>query len=62
MNPARSFGPALLSGTWTHHWVYWLGPLAGTALGAFLYRYVRAADLPLAPDKAGDEWRKGGPA
>jgi len=32
MNPARSFGPALASGIWTAHWVYWLAPLLGAAL------------------------------
>ena len=46
MNPARSLGPALLSGAWNSHWVYWVGPLLGAALGALLYRYVRAADPP----------------
>jgi aquaporin NIP len=46
MNPARSFGPALLSGTWTGHWAYWVGPVAGAMLGALLYRYVREADPP----------------
>jgi MIP family channel proteins len=52
MNPARSFGPALLSGTWTHWWVYWAGPVAGAALGALLYRYVRDASPPK-PDNKG---------
>lgn len=52
MNPARSFGPALLGGTWTYHWVYWAGPLAGAVLGALLYRYVRTTDPPKVFDEA----------
>jgi aquaporin Z len=37
-NPARSFGPALVSGDWHAWWVYWLGPLLGTLLGVAAYR------------------------
>jgi MIP family channel proteins len=51
MNPARSFGPALASGTWTDFWVYVVGPVAGAALGAFAYQLVRgepAEPLPAA--------------
>src|SRR5204863_9168160 len=41
MNPARSFGPALASGTWTDFWIYVVGPVVGAALGAFAYQFVR---------------------
>jgi len=32
MNPARSFGPALVSGDWHGYWVYVAGPLIGAAI------------------------------
>ena len=32
MNPARSFGPALVLGDFSHYWVYLAGPLAGGVL------------------------------
>ena len=32
MNPARSFGPALVSGDWSAYWVYLAGPLIGAAI------------------------------
>jgi glycerol uptake facilitator-like aquaporin len=37
MNPARSFGPALVAGVWDNHWVYWLGPFIGAAVAIFVY-------------------------
>ncbi len=41
MNPARSFGPALVSGTWDHLWLYILGPVIGALVAAFAYELVR---------------------
>ena len=31
-NPARTFGPALISGEWQGWWIYWIGPIAGTVV------------------------------
>src|SRR4051812_8091659 len=41
MNPARSFGPALASGTWDHFWIWVVGPVLGTSMGALAYQLVR---------------------
>jgi glycerol uptake facilitator-like aquaporin len=38
MNPARVFGPALAAGFWRAHYVYWLGPMIGGAVGGLVYR------------------------
>ncbi|XP_064596672.1 lens fiber major intrinsic protein-like [Liolophura sinensis] len=40
INPARSLGPAVISGTWTHHWVYWGGPIGGAILASLSYKYL----------------------
>ena len=40
MNPARWFGPAMVSGFFDNWYVYWVGPLIGGAVAALLYRYV----------------------
>lgn len=37
MNPARAFGPALVSWTWTHHWIFWVGPLIGGGLAGAVF-------------------------
>ncbi|UBV45036.1 aquaporin (plasmid) [Deinococcus taeanensis] len=53
MNPARSFGPALASGVWTAHWVYWAAPLLGAALAAAANRLLTPAQpLGTSPERA----------
>jgi len=49
MNPARSFGPALASGTWSSFWVYVSGPVIGAAVGVFAYELVRGPKSLIAP-------------
>ncbi|KAL6901849.1 hypothetical protein ACP4OV_004725 [Aristida adscensionis] len=40
MNPAVSFGPALVSWSWEHQWVYWVGPLIGGGLAGVIYEVL----------------------
>jgi aquaporin Z len=40
MNPARSFGPALVHGHFEWHWCYWVAPIAGAVLAALLFHHV----------------------
>jgi glycerol uptake facilitator-like aquaporin len=40
MNPARSFGPALVQGFFDWHWCYWLAPIAGGVAASLLYHHL----------------------
>jgi aquaporin TIP len=40
VNPARAFGPALVSGQWVAHAAYWAGPILGGVVAALLWEYV----------------------
>ncbi|KAL2103644.1 hypothetical protein ACEWY4_000512 [Coilia grayii] len=40
MNPARSFAPAMFMRNFMNHWVYWVGPMIGGAMGAIMYDFM----------------------
>ncbi len=44
LNPARAFGPALVSRQWANHGVWWVGPLVGGVLGAWLSSALGSAE------------------
>ncbi len=40
MNPARAFGPEVVTGHWANAAVYWVGPIIGAVVAALIYHYV----------------------
>lgn len=56
MNPARAFGPELISRDWTNAWIWYVGPFVGGALAALAYDwlYLRPPrPLPVGPPETG---------
>ena len=51
LNPARAFGPAVVSSAWVGHAAYWVGPLLGGLVAGLLWAVVL---LPKRPDGAAD--------
>lgn len=39
--PCRSFGPAIVSGTYPNFWVFWVGPLSGAIISVPFYLLFR---------------------
>ncbi|MDE3053691.1 MAG: aquaporin [Gemmatimonadota bacterium] len=48
MNPARSFGPALVTGVFSGHLIYWIGPVLGGVAAAVIYdrAFLRGSPEP----------------
>ncbi|XP_019969175.1 aquaporin-1-like isoform X2 [Paralichthys olivaceus] len=40
INPARSFGPAVIRSQMKDHWVYWLGPMSGGMAASLIYDFL----------------------
>jgi len=55
-NPARWFGPALVSGHWTDGWVYVIGPVLGGVAAALSYLAIMesARHVPAQPPEVGE--------
>jgi aquaporin related protein len=53
LNPARSFGPALVNRDFHgYHWIYWVGPMLGSLLAAGFYKFIKALEYETAnPDQ-----------
>src|ERR1700712_4172370 len=42
VNPARSFGPAVVSHQFhSYHWIYWVGPILGALLASGFYKFIK---------------------
>ncbi|TVY50036.1 Aquaporin [Lachnellula occidentalis] len=57
LNPARSFGPCVVTATFDpEHWIYWVGPFVGTCIAVFFYKFIKILEYEMAnPGQDGDD-------
>lgn len=60
MNPARSFGPAVINLEFVpYHWIYWVGPVLGSVIAAGFYKFIKILEYETAnPDQDMDHAAK----
>lgn len=58
INPARSFGPAVVMGYWDDHWIFWIAPLLGGIIAALLYEFVFFYESPDKKEYSSDASRE----
>ncbi|KAH8886257.1 aquaporin-like protein [Thozetella sp. PMI_491] len=62
INPARSFGPAVMTEFVSYHWIYWLGPFMGSILAWAIYSLFKYLQFQLAnPTQDSDNLEEGRP-
>ncbi|KAK8038833.1 aquaporin-like protein [Apiospora rasikravindrae] len=56
LNPARSFGPCVVTLTFdAEHWIYWIGPLIGSIIAVAFYQFIKTLEYEMAnPGADGD--------
>ncbi|KAH6643145.1 aquaporin-like protein [Boeremia exigua] len=49
LNPARSFGPCVITGVFdVEHWIYWVGPGLGAIIAVVFYKFIKMLEYEVA--------------